>query len=33
MKKTKTTVILGDSLVKRKQGRNLGRKMKQNVIV
>ena len=32
-KKRKTTVVLGDSIVKRIQGRKLGRKVKQNVIV
>ena len=33
MKKRKTTVILGDSIVNRIQGRKLGRKAKQDVIV
>ena len=32
-KKRKTTVILGDSIVKRIQGQKLGRKVKQSVIV
>ena len=32
-KKRKTTVILGDSIVNRIQGRKLGRKAKQDVIV
>ena len=32
-KKRKTTVILGDSAVKKIQGRKLGRKVKKNVIV
>ena len=32
-KKRKTTVILGDSIVKRIPGQKLGRKVKQNVIV
>ena len=32
-KKRKTTVILGDSIVKRIQVRKLGRKVEQNVIV